>query len=155
MPIVATGPSCFTHSCEDAYFNPSTTAQSNSVLTLPPLHYKKKSPAKQVLKGQMQGIKREYQQRSILRGSRKERGELWRRQQRFSVHWPLKKPTTSVPCYLFFVCFGCACFGWQIRGCVYISVGGFILDEWWAARASSSDLLSSLSFVFVIEESAL
>jgi hypothetical protein len=46
MPIVATGPSCFTHSCEDAYFNPSTTAQSNSVLTLPPLHYKKKKACK-------------------------------------------------------------------------------------------------------------
>lgn len=27
MPIVATGPSCFTHSCEFAYLNPSKTAQ--------------------------------------------------------------------------------------------------------------------------------
>ena len=29
IPIVATGPSCFTHSCEEAYFNPSKTAQYN------------------------------------------------------------------------------------------------------------------------------
>jgi hypothetical protein len=31
MPIVATGPSCFTHSCEDAYFNPSKTAKSHII----------------------------------------------------------------------------------------------------------------------------
>ena len=27
IPIVATGPSCFTHSCEEAYFNPSKTEE--------------------------------------------------------------------------------------------------------------------------------
>lgn len=74
IPIVATEPSCFTHSCEDAYLSPSNTAKIDINTYMFPHSFN--------LIGKRRVHMKEYQLRNIWRWKKEGRDVIWRKKKR-------------------------------------------------------------------------